>query len=39
MILIHSSSSWAISVGTFVLPSDMSAAASSLVNNGSGYLP
>jgi membrane protease YdiL (CAAX protease family) len=34
MILLHSSSSAAISVGTFVLPSNLSAAASSLVNNG-----
>ena len=34
MILLHSSSNAAISVGTFVLPSSMSAAVSSLVNNG-----
>jgi len=37
MILLHSSSNAAISVGTFVLPPDMSAAASSLVN--SGWIP
>ena len=34
MILLHSSSSAAISVGTFVLPSSMSFAATSLVNGG-----
>jgi membrane protease YdiL (CAAX protease family) len=34
MILLHSSSNAAISVGAFVLPSAMPAAVSSLVNNG-----
>jgi membrane protease YdiL (CAAX protease family) len=37
MILLHSSSSAAISVGIFVLPSNLSAAASALVN--SGWIP